>query len=105
MGDNNKKAKNTLTKSSSPKPLDQFLYKAFLREGDFSFSFFFFTYKGLFHSQKGDNNFFSLYQCYDIIKLCANMIIGWNWFLRLAMWPIVMSLLFLLYKGRLNLHD
>ena len=58
MGDNNKKAKNTWTKSSSPEPLDQCLHKAFLREGDFSFLVFFFTYKGLFHSQKGDNNFF-----------------------------------------------
>ena len=59
MGDHNKKAKNTLTKSSSPEPLDQFLHKAFLREGDFSFLFvFFFTYKGLFHSQKRDNIFF-----------------------------------------------
>ena len=42
MGDNNKKAKNTLTKSSSPEPLDQFLNKAFLREGDFSLFFFFY---------------------------------------------------------------
>ena len=56
MGDHNKKAKNTLTKSSSPEQLDQCLHKAFLREGDFSC--FFLPYKRLFHSPKGDNNFF-----------------------------------------------